>query len=1025
MTVCLQSHSWWSLLEGVASPAALVAAAHRRGVRTLALTDTNSLHGAIDFVDAALMSGVRPVVGVTLASGPDRLVLLASDPSGWSTLCQLVTRMRIGGRAPGEPVMGVVEAVEACHAGIHVLVPRAAWLERLAPILSGRVWAHLIRPVPRGVLPGEERRLLDTAERLRVPVVAGTGGVLLTREDPHCHRLVEAVAAGRMIDQVESTRWSAAHTILSGVSLLARFADIPQAVANLQRLAEGLGAGIIPNRLIMPQPRLPVGVLPGALLKHVCERAMVARGMDGREDARARLVQECQIIGQTRLDGYFLVVRSIARHARRMGHTLALRGSAGNSLVCYLLGITDVDPLRFDLPLARFLHPGRVDLPDIDLDFDWKVRDEAIGWAIRRFGERNCVRISAYQYLQGRSSFREACKLHGLSDAQIAALPAGMDERAAAALEHPGDGPTRPRNFPLEPERWPRLVADARHLLGRPRHLSLHPGGIVLCPVPMEEHVPLEWSDSGGLMTQLDKDGVERVGLVKIDLLGNRALGALDESGKILRQQGMFQARVPENDPATLDLVRRGDTLGVVQLESPAMRHLLTQMRPRGVDDVIESLALVRPAAAGIGAKERFVRRRRGLEPVDAVPALLRRILPGTDGMMVFEDDSLRMIQGLTGWDDVAADRFRKRVAKHRNSDEAEVLHAEFMEAVARSGLTANDAETVWLQLAKFNKYSFCKSHAVSYGLIAWRSAWLKARHPAAFWAGALNNNGGCYPSWVYVEAARRAGVPILPPCINDSDEGFAVRSSGLRVGLGRIAGLPAEFIGRLLAERSRYGSYMSCSDLESRLSPGPETVRLLVRAGALDSVSVERRALLLDAAWRQKLGMRAGAVEMFPDQLGPDWAPPPASWFERTADAFRLLGFTPDCSLLDLFRPWLPRPGARLPAPLADAADLRQMVGRRVSVVGLFATGRDTLTAQGRPMQFVTLVDRSGEADVSLFPGMCAPVAHMHLGPWLATGVVESQYDAITLTAHSFQPLRRPGLEGSINAEGMCALGA
>jgi DNA polymerase-3 subunit alpha len=267
--------------------------------------------------------------------------------------------------------------------------------------------------------------------------------------------------------------------------------------------------------------------------------------------------------------------------------------------------------------------------------------------------------------------------------------------------------------------------------------------------------------------------------------------------------------------------------------------------------------------------------------------------------------------------------------------------------------------------------------------------------------------------------------VPILPPCVNDSEEGFTVRSSGLRVGLGRIAGLPGEFIGRLLADRSRSGLYKSYADLESRLYPGPETVRLLARAGALDSVSIERRALLLDAAWRQKLGMRPGAVEMFPDHLGPDWAPPPATRFERAADAFRLLGFTPDHPLLDLFAPWLPRPGTRLSAPLTDAANLRHLVGQRVSVVGLFATGRDTVTAQGRPMQFVTLVDRSGEADISLFPGTCAPVVHLHLGPWLATGVVESQYDAITLTADSFQPLRRPGLEGSINAGDTCALGA
>lgn len=1020
MAICLQSHSWWSLMEGVASPSALVAAARRRGVRVLALTDTNGLHGALEFVDAAAAEGVQPVIGATLARGDQRMVVLASEASGWPTLCRLLTRMRLGGRAPGEPVADPHELVADCHAGIHALVSRASGLERLAPLMPGRVWALAVRPAPRGTPAGEECRLLSAAERLRVPVVAGSGGVMLTRQDQHRHRLLEAVATGRMLDQTESTRWGPANTILGANGLATRFADIPEAVENLGHLADAIDHNIVPRRLVLPKPHLPFGAPESCVLRRACERGLATRGLVGSADASSRLDQELRIIGDAGLDGYFLIVRSIARHARRMGHTLALRGSAGNSLVCYLVGITDVDPLRFDLAFARFLHPGRPDLPDIDLDFDWKVRDEAIDWVIRRHGPRRCVRICSYQFLQGRSAFREACKLHGLSEAQVAALPVGMDEKVAEAIERPGDLPSRPVNFPLEAQRWPRLVADARLLLGQPRHLSLHPGGIVMASGSMDEHTPLEWSDTGGLMTQFDKDGVERMGLVKIDLLGNRALGALDESGKILRAQGLSHALVPDDDPATLDLVRRGETLGVVQLESPAMRHLLAQMRPRGVDDVVESLALVRPAASGIGAKERFVRQRRGKEPAEGVPEPLRRVLPATGGMMVFEDDALRLIQSLTGWSDMESSRFRKRIAKHRTAQEAEELRALFLPAVSRSGLSMGEAAELWKQLAKFNKYSFCKSHAVSYGLIAWRSAWLKAHHPAAFWAGALNNNGGCYPAWVYVEAARRGGLAILPPCVNRSGESFAVEAGGLRVGLGFVAGLPAEFVRRLLADRRLQGRYQSAEDLRRRVAPGPETVRLLARAGALDGIEGERRAMFLNMAWKQRLGNRPGDREMFPLDIAPAWNPPSASWLESAAEAFAVLGFTVDRPLLDLFSPWLPTE-----ASLTSAADLPRLVGRKVSVAGLFATGRDTHTTHGKAMQFVTLVDRSGEADISLFPGTCPPVRHWHLGPWLATGIVENQYDSITLTAQSVRPLRRPGTEVPMAVGESCAVGA
>ena len=1007
-------------MEGVASPSALVTAACRRGIRVLALTDTNGLHGALEFIDAASAQGVRPVVGATLVLGGQRLVVLAGEASGWATLCRLLTRVRLSGRVPGELAADPHELVADCHAGIHALVSHASGLQRLAPLMPGRVWALVVRPAPRGAPVGEECRLLAAAERLRVPVVAGSGGVLLTRQDQHRHRLLEAVATGRLLDQTESTRWAPANTILGPDGLARRFADIPQAVENLSRLVAAIDDDIVPRRLILPKPHLPFGSPEGRVLRRACERGLAARGLLGRADARSRLDLELRIIGDAGLDGYFLIVRSIARHARRMGHTLALRGSAGNSLVCYLVGITDVDPLRFDLAFARFLHPGRPDLPDIDLDFDWKVREEVIDWVTRRHGPRRCVRICSYQFLQARSSFREACKIHGLSEAQVALLPAGMDEKVAQAIERPGDLPTPPANFPLESQRWPRLVADARLLLGQPRHLSLHPGGIVMASGPMDEHTPLECSETGGLMTQFDKDGVERMGLVKIDLLGNRALGALDESGKILRAQGLNHAVVPDDDPATLDLVRHGDTLGVVQLESPAMRHLLTQMRPRGVEEVVESLALVRPAASGIGAKERFVRRRRDMEPVDAIPEPLLRALPATGGMMVFEDDALRLIQLLTGWSDMESSRFRKRIAKHRTVDEAEELRALFLPAVSRSGLSMKEAEELWNQLAKFNKYSFCKSHAVSYGLIAWRSAWLKAHHPAAFWAGALNNNGGCYPAWVYVEAARRGGLAILPPCVNRSDESFVVEDGGLRVGLGRLAGLPAEFLRRLLAERRLQGRYESAEDLRRRLRPGSETFRLLARAGALDGIEGERRAMLLNTAWKERLGSRSGDREMFPRDIAPNWKPPPGSWLEIAAEAFAVLGFTVDRPLPDLFSPWWPTE-----AGLTLAADLSRLVGRKVSVAGLFATGRDTHTAHGKPMQFVTLVDRSGEVDISLFPGTCAPLRQWHLGPWLVTGIVENQYDAITLTAQSVRPLRRPGVEVPIKMGEPCAVGA
>ena len=387
------------------------------------------------------------------------------------------------------------------------------------------------------------------------------------------------------------------------------------------------------------------------------------------------------------MPGYFLVVRDIAHYARRRGLSMALRGSAGNCLVCYLLEITDVDPLRFDLPLERFLHDDRLDLPDIDLDFDWKTRDQVIDFVFRRHGPQHTAMISTHLFLQPRSAFRVAAKIHGLSSEQVSRFLETLSARMEGVLTDPTRAvPPTPAAFPLEPERWPRLLADARLLLGRPHHLSIHPGGVVVTPGPIEDHAPLQRAPKGIVITQFEKDAAEYVGLVKIDLLGNRALSSVDAATAELRG-GLFarcrerpawlmsSSIPPDRDPATVTLLQRGDTLGVNQLESPAMRRLLIQMRPACLLDVVQALALIRPGAASIGMKEVFIRRRRGLEPVRHVHTLLEPVLGNTHELMVFEDDgracALRP-------DELAlpaeADGLRSRIRKHRTVEEATVV---------------------------------------------------------------------------------------------------------------------------------------------------------------------------------------------------------------------------------------------------------------------------------------------------------------------------------------------------------------
>jgi DNA polymerase III alpha subunit len=537
----------------------------------------------------------------------------------------------------------------------------------------------------------------------------------------------------------------------------------------------------------------------------------------------------------------------------------------------------------------------------------------------------------------------------------------------------------------------------------------------------------------GVVITQLDKDGVEYIGLVKIDLLGNRALATVDEAVAWLRTEKKPQMNTDEHrsdrerkegsdragqslalrshlcssvficgSSSALSLLQHGDTLGVNQLESPAMRHLLIQLRPTDLETVIQALALIRPGAASIGAKECFVRRRRGVEPVHYPHPALEAVLGETHGLMLYEDDALHVIQALTGLAAPEADRFRKRVTKHRTDEEARQLAEEFLAACARRGVSAAVAGELWVQLAKFNQYSFCKSHAVSYGLIAWKAVFLKAHHPRAFWTAALNNNQGMYPRRVYIEAIKRAGIALRLPCVNHSAGPFGIEDDALRTGLDAIASLDEEFRTALLADRVRSGPYRDLADFRHRMQPGPETLAALIRCGALDFTGKSRPALFLEADLEDRVQRSGETISLFgPSLLLPEeeWMPTDYALGRRLRDEWELLGFVIGPPLLSLLR-------SRLPADLVSSRELADHVGRVVRVAGVVATARHTETNDGRTMQFVTLEDEEGLIEVTLFPGTCPPVAHLMLGPYLATGRVEEQYGVIGVTARSFRLL-------------------
>ena len=658
-----------------------------------------------------------------------------------------------------------------------------------------------------------------------------------------------------------------------------------------------------------------------------------ASGM-ARSEARTRLNSELELIERMGFTDYFLLVASIVGFARERGIPTVGRGSGASSIVSYALGVTSVDPVRYGLCFERFLHPQRRDCPDLDVDLCWKRRDEVIAHVYDAYGHDRVAMISTHATLGPRSAFREAAKALGVplprvnalarrvprhfeASALEQALEGGAPEaqRSAAAdargrtpaagersrnaapstardpHQHPRDAAAEraraagaesgavqgvgPHDFGPE-FREPRIAEALRlaaKLAGAPRHLSIHCGGMVIGDRALTHYLPLERASKGVVVSQFEMRAVEAIGLVKMDLLGNRAITTIGECITLAGPQPdgtrVDPDAIPPEDPIAAAAIAAGDTLNCFQLESPAMRHLLRMLQARTLDDTVAAVALVRPGPSESGMKEAFCRRRRGLEPVRYPHERLHATLGETQGIMLYEEDVMRVASALCGLPLAEGETLRRAIAKARGDDEFRFLERGFIAQAVRAGITPADAHKVWCELARFAGYAFCKAHAAGYGQLAWQSAALKARHPAEWAVGVLNHHAGMYPTWVHVEDLRRGGVQRAPvtflaPCVERSswdttldgvhttdaadplppahEHGGARCASddptrsprAVRVGLHRVQGLTHTTGERIVAARP----FASVADFADRVRPTPPELDTLILAGALDAVS-------------------------------------------------------------------------------------------------------------------------------------------------------------------------------------------
>jgi DNA-directed DNA polymerase III PolC len=919
---CLRAHSWFSLLEGTASPAALLERAEELGYGSVALTDTNNLHGAVAYLEAARGSKVRPILGAHLRQQSQRATALIAEPAGWHSLCAIISRLH------AQPSASLA-AVLCEHAeGLHLVVDDPMLLKApLTDVFRNRLWLEVVRP---GRSEASERILLEAGSRLGCRPVASLNAYLGAASDHAAYRLLAAVRQGVTLDQLPARLpVLPAHHLAPAEEILERFRDMPNAVANTLILADLCRSDVLPRGIQVLPTKLPVGQDPHEHLRLTCERALQQRYSATDRAAEARLEQELSLIAERDLSAYFLAVADIAAEVRRRGWPLALRGSAGSSLVCHLLGISDIDPLKHGLRVERFLHAGRQALPDIDLDLASQLRGRVWSWILSRYGHDHVGRVGVIEHLQERSAFRAACAAHALTPQQTDALLEALGD-SVEGIGSEGTIPLPPASWPLEPQAWARVVAGARALTGRPRQLGAHPSGILLSADPTGRLVPLQRVPGGAQLCQLDKHAVAVVGLVKIDLLGNRALSTLAEAGQHLQALEPQQATPPVGaDAATAALLGRGDTLGISQLERPAMRRLLRAAAPQSLQDLAQVMAIARPGAAG--GRDTYLRRRRGIEKVVWTHPCLEPVLRESLGVILYEDDALSVAEAMTALPASEADRLRRALADPTARDGAS---GAFLAACERNAVPAAAARAVLEQLSRFEGYSFCKSHALSYALIAWQEAHLKAHHPLAFWTAALNSHQGDYPRWAYVEQIKRAGLSVNLPCVNRSQAAWTQEVSGLRAGLSAVRTLGAAGLSAVLEERERGGPFGSFADFRRRVTLSGQDLAALIRAGAMDCWGRGRASLLRDAdVARPGLTARhREGQEPWPSDAVPAGHPLAGQWQQE----WEVLGFFSGPPLLSLLR-------ASLPPGLADTRSLPALVGKKVHLAGLVLSGGES----------------------------------------------------------------------------------
>ncbi len=1066
--VHLHNHTQYSLLDGACRLPDLIERAVEFDMPALAITDHGNLFGAVRFFEQAVAKGVKPIIGceVYMAPGDRRdraqsapglnkkpyyhFLLLAENEEGYHNLVKLSSigylegfyyRPRIDREVLKEHARGLI-GTSACLGGELCQLLLSGQEERAEE--AARAYAQIlgegnffIEIQDHGL--AEQKRvnpaLVGLARRLGLPLVATNDTHFLRRDDHAAHDVLICIQTGRTVQDAERMRYSEQHYFRPPAEMRDLFKEYPEAVASTLEIAKRCNFVLERDGRHLPQFAVPAPHTLDGYFRQVVEEGFEARRPRWEEKIKAgtlrhpleeyrrRLEQEIQMIQTMGFSGYFLIVWDFIKYARDHGIPVGPgRGSAAGSLAAYCLRITDIDPLEYDLIFERFLNPERVTLPDIDIDFCMRGRQQVIDYVTQKYGRENVAQIITFGTMAARAVIRDAGRglamAYGEVDRIAKLVPFEIGMTIDKAL---GSSPLLREACDKDP-RVKDLIEIAKRLEGLTRHASTHAAGVVIAPKPITEFCPLYRSSKDEITTQYAMDAVESIGLLKMDFLGLKTLTLMDDVVCRVRAGGGGEIPLddlPLDDRPTYELFSRGQTSGVFQFESSGMQDILRRLKPERFEDLIALNALYRPGPIKSGMIDEFIQARHGKKKVEYPLPQLEPVLSETYGVIVYQEQVMKIASVLAGFTLGEADILRRAMGKKK----AQVMaaqRAKFVEGAKARGISKKDAERVFELMEHFAGYGFNKSHSAGYALVAYQTAYLKARYPVHFMAALLSSERENTDNLVkYVNEARDMGIRVLPPDVNTSDLDFTVEGGDIRFGLAAIKNAGEGAITSVLEARRRLGAFRTledvCREIDLRLV-NKRVLEALVKSGSLDFLGGSRAALLagidqaMEDSQRARRDRQSGQTALFGEAEVPLKAPsaaaPIAEWSERETLSYEkeTLGFYVTGHPLRNFASELSQFTSH-----TSAQALALERSQEVALAGLATAVQRRKTRRGDWMATLSLEDLEGTIEVVVFPELFAKHEALLMMPdvaLLVTGKLEVGEDKPKLVAEGLVPL-------------------